>query len=46
MLVIPRRRVWVRRTEEGIEIGSLAKSKDDSLDKLVREIGKAMKKKD
>ncbi len=46
MLIIPRRRVWVRRTEQGIEIGSLAKSKDDSLDKLVREVAKAMKKKD
>jgi cytochrome c biogenesis protein len=46
MLIIPRRRVWVRRTEEGIEIGALAKSKDESLDKLVREIAKAMKKKD
>ena len=46
MLIIPRRRVWVRRTEEGIEVGALAKSKDESLDKLVREIAKAMKKKD
>ncbi len=46
MLITPRRRVWIRKTPEGIEVGALAKSRDESLPKLVKEITKAMKKKD
>jgi cytochrome c biogenesis protein len=46
MLITPRRRVWIRKSAEGIEIGALAKSRDESLPKLVKEITKAMKKKD
>ncbi len=46
MLITPRRRVWIRKTPDGIEVGALAKSRDESLPKLVKEITKAMKKKD
>jgi cytochrome c biogenesis protein len=46
MLITPRRRVWIRKTPEGIEVGALAKTRDESLPKLVKEITKAMKKKD
>jgi len=46
MLITPRRRVWIRKSADGIEIGALAKSRDESLPRLVKEITKAMKKKD
>jgi cytochrome c biogenesis protein len=46
MLITPRRRVWIRKTPDGIEVGALAKTRDESLPKLVKEITKAMKKKD
>jgi cytochrome c biogenesis protein len=45
MLITPRRRVWVKKTSTGIEIGALAKSKDETLPKLVKEVAKALKKK-
>jgi len=45
MLITPRRRVWVKKTSTGIEIGALAKSRDETLPKLVKEVAKALKKK-
>ena len=45
MLIIPRRRVWVKVSKTGVEVGALAKSKDKSLDNLVKDIAKALKKK-
>ena len=45
MLITSRRRVWVKKTTSGIEIGALAKSKDETLPKLVKEVAKALKKK-
>jgi len=45
MLIIPRRRVWVKVSKTGVEVGALAKSKDKSLDKLVKDIAKSLKKK-
>ena len=45
MLIIPRRRVWVKVSKTGVEVGALAKSKDKSLDNLVKEIAKSLKKK-
>lgn len=45
MLIIPRRRAWVKVSKAGIEVGALAKSKDKSLDNLVKDIAKSLKKK-
>ncbi len=45
MLIIPRRRVWVKVSKAGAEVGALAKSKDKSLDNLVKDITKSLKKK-
>lgn len=45
MLIIPRRRLWVRVTKTGVEVGALAKSKDKSLEKLVKDVAKSIKKK-
>jgi cytochrome c biogenesis protein len=45
MLIIPRRRLWVKVSKAGIEVGALAKSKDKSLDNLVKDIAKSLKKK-
>ncbi len=45
MLIIPRRRVWVKVSKTEVEVGALAKSKDKSLDKLVKDIAKSLKKK-
>jgi cytochrome c biogenesis protein ResB len=45
MLTIPRRRIWVRISKSGVEVGALAKSKDKSLAKLVKEVSKSLKKK-
>ena len=44
MLLIPRRRIWIRKTAEGAEIGALAKSRDESLERIVKEIAQTMKK--
>ena len=37
-LLVPRRRVWVRRTENGFEVAALARGDDPVLDKIVGEI--------
>ncbi|MFN4846076.1 MAG: cytochrome c biogenesis protein ResB [Rhodoluna sp.] len=44
MLLIPRRRIWVRKLADGAEVGALAKSRDESLERIVKEISQAMKK--
>ena len=44
MLLIPRRRIWIRTTQDGIEIGALAKSRDESLERIVKEIAQTLKK--
>jgi cytochrome c biogenesis protein len=44
MLLIPRRRIWIRTTHDGIEIGALAKSRDESLERIVKEIAQTLKK--
>jgi cytochrome c biogenesis protein len=45
MLIIPRRRVWVKISKTGAEVGALTKSKDKALDKLVKDVAKSLKKK-
>jgi len=45
MLITPRRRIWVRKTATHIEIGALAKSRDEVLGKIVKELAKQIKKK-
>jgi cytochrome c biogenesis protein len=45
MLIIPRRRVWVKISKESVEVGALTKSKDKALDKLVKDVAKSLKKK-
>jgi hypothetical protein len=45
MLITPRRRIWVRKTATHIEIGALAKSRDEMLGKIVKELAKQLKKK-
>ena len=45
MLIIPRRRLWVKKTATGIEVGALAKSRDESLGKIVKEVSALLKKK-
>ena len=45
MLTIPRRRVWVTVSGTDVEVGALAKSKDKSLEKLVKDVAKSLKKK-
>ncbi len=37
-LLVPRRRVWVRRTESGFEVAALARGDDPVLEKIVGEI--------
>ena len=37
-LLVPRRRVWVRRTENGFEVAALARGDDPVLEKIVGEI--------
>lgn len=45
-LLVPRRRVWVRKTDSGFEVAALARGDDPSLEKVINEIGKTLKKKD
>lgn len=45
MLIIPRRRIWVKKTATTVEVAALAKSKDEALGKIVSEVTKALKKK-
>lgn len=45
MLIIPRRRIWIKKSSTGIEIGALAKSRDESLGTIVKELAATLKKK-
>ncbi len=45
-LLVPRRRVWVRKTDSGFEVAALARGDDPSLENVIEEIGKTLKKKD
>jgi cytochrome c biogenesis protein len=37
-LLVPRRRVWVRRTENGIELAALARGDDPVLEKVISDL--------
>jgi len=37
-LLVPRRRVWVKRTEDGVEVAALARGDDPALERIVIEI--------
>ena len=37
-LLVPRRRVWVKRTEAGAEVAALARGDDPALERIVKEI--------
>jgi len=41
-LLIPRRRVWVKLSDTGYQIGALARGDDPQLDRVVAELGKAL----
>jgi cytochrome c biogenesis protein len=43
-LVIPRRRVWVKLSEDGFEIGALARGDDPMLERVVGELGIALER--
>ena len=44
-LLVPRRRVWVRNTDDGFEVAALARGDDPSLEKIVADVAKALKEK-
>jgi cytochrome c biogenesis protein len=44
-LLVPRRRVWVRNTDEGFEVAALARGDDPVLEKVVADMAKALKEK-
>lgn len=44
-LLVPRRRVWVRNTDEGFEVAALARGDDPVLEKVVADVAKALKEK-
>jgi cytochrome c biogenesis protein len=44
-LLGPRRRVWVRNTDDGFEVAALARGDDPSLEKIVADVAKALKEK-
>ena len=44
-LLVPRRRVWVRKTETGFEVAALARGDDPSLERVINLIAKDLKKK-
>ncbi|WP_296646819.1 cytochrome c biogenesis protein ResB [Rhodoluna sp.] len=41
-LLVPRRRVWVRKTETGFEVAALARGDDPILEKVVAEVAEAL----
>jgi cytochrome c biogenesis protein len=43
-LLVPRRRVWVRQTTEGFEVAALARGDDPSLEGLLEDLAKEIKK--
>ena len=42
-LLVPRRRVWVRNTDEGFEVAALARGDDPALEKIVAEVAAELK---
>jgi cytochrome c biogenesis protein len=42
-LTVPRRRVWVKTTENGIEVAALARGDDPRLDRIVTELAETLK---
>ncbi|MFM6971127.1 MAG: cytochrome c biogenesis protein ResB [Rhodoluna sp.] len=42
-LLVPRRRVWVRKTESGFEVAALARGDDPILEKVVADVAGALK---
>jgi cytochrome c biogenesis protein len=44
-LLVPRRRVWVRNTDDGFEVAALARGDDPILEKVVADVAKALKEK-
>ena len=45
-LLVPRRRVWVRKTETGFEVAALARGDDPILEKVVNDVAKALTQKE
>jgi cytochrome c biogenesis protein len=43
-LLVPRRRVWVRDTEEGFELAALARGDDPTLEKILDDLTEEIKK--
>ena len=43
-LLVPRRRVWVRKTAEGFELAALARGDDPTLEKIINELAEEIKK--
>lgn len=44
-LLVPRRRVWVRKTSSGFEVAALARGDDPILEKVVADVAKSLKEK-
>lgn len=43
-LLVPRRRVWVRKTTEGFELAALARGEDPTLEKILDDLAEEIKK--
>ena len=43
-LLVPRRRVWVKKTESGFELAALARGDDPTLEKILLELSEEIKK--
>ncbi|MEN9749016.1 MAG: hypothetical protein RL149_94 [Actinomycetota bacterium] len=43
-LLVPRRRVWVRKTTDGFELAALARGDDPTLEKIIEELSAEIKK--
>jgi cytochrome c biogenesis protein len=43
-LLVPRRRVWVRKTADGFELAALARGDDPTLEKIIDELAIEIKK--
>jgi cytochrome c biogenesis protein len=41
--LVPRRRVWVRNTDEGFEVAALARGDDPILEKVVADVAAELK---
>lgn len=43
-LLVPRRRVWVRKTNDGFELAALARGDDPTLEKIIADLAQEIKK--